>query len=648
MVIDVQRLNHVIPSQPISTSQVQQIQEVIEKSHQYFLQNQKSAGYWCFPLEADTTLVADYIMLCHYIDHIDPTLEKKAIQWIIDTQLEDGGWNIYHNGPSELNATVKCAFAMQLAGMDNSHEALRRAEDCLLRLGGLGNVNSYTRFYLGLFGQYPWNKLVSMPPELMFLPTSFYFNIYEISSWSRAILVPMSIIWSLKPIKTPPPTVDCSRWWLPKNIVRPNGKKLRHTFSWRTFFFTMDAIVKRSDRFYAPFTRKEALRRAESWMLERMSRGGGLAAIYPAMLNAIMALDSMGYDHDHPSFKNAFDEFMQLMVEEEDRLWFQPCFSPTWDTGMVMAALERSGMPEAHPALQKAAEWLVNQEIQIRGDWQIKNPYGPAGGWAFEYANDYYPDTDDTAMVLMALKDARMKVDQRREASIKRSTEWLLSMQSSDGGWGAFDVDNNKEILNMIPFADHNALLDPSTADVTARILEMLGEFGYDESFSPAARAIVYLKNQQEKDGSWYGRWGVNYIYGTWQVITGLAAVGVSTSEPCIQRAVEWLLKVQHDDGGWGESCKTYDDPSLKGIGPSTPSQTAWGLMGLLNGGVVEHPAVEKAVHYLLASQSPDGSWPEEEFTGTGFPRVFYLRYTGYRNYFPLMALGRYQKLKSR
>ncbi len=622
-----------------------EIQQAINKSHQFFLENQNSVGYWWALLEADSTLVADYIMLTHYVNKVDPHLEKKALKWILDTQLEDGGWNIYHNAPSEINATVKCLFAMQLAGMTDADPQCQKAREVILRLGGLAKVNSYTRFYLALFNQYPWSQIVSIPPELMFLPTSFYFNIYEISSWSRAILVPMSIIWSLKPIKQAPAHIDCSTWWT-SDESRP-VTSLRRALSWRNFFFALDRILKHSNRFYAPFTRREALRRAENWMNEHMSRGGGLAAIYPAMLNAIIALDALGYDQHHPMYQNAWDEFMRLMVEREDDLWFQPCFSPVWDTALTTAALERSGMAPDHPAIQRAVEWLINQEIPIRGDWQIKNPYGPASGWAFEFENDFYPDTDDSAMVLMAIEGARIPNEERRQAVMKRAVEWLLSMQSSDGGWGAFDVDNNKEVLNLIPFADHNALLDPSTADVTARILEMFGQFGYDLSFSPVSRAVKYLKELQEEDGAWYGRWGVNYIYGTWQVVTGLTRVGVPVTDPCIVRGVEWLIRHQNDDGGWGESCLTYEDPSLRGQGPSTPSQTAWALMGIMNGGVVDHDSVRNGIDYLVRTQLPTGNWDEQEFTGTGFPRVFYLRYTYYRNYFPLMALGLYQKLTS-
>ncbi len=619
------------------------VQNSIEKSHKFFIRNQKSAGYWCAQLEADSTLVADYLFLVHYIGSVDVKLQKKALRWITDTQLEDGGWNIYHYGPSELNATVKCAFAYQLAGVPHDDPRLTRAVDCLKRLGGLENVNSYTRFYLSLLGQIPWDHVVAIPPELMFLPTSFYFNIYEISSWSRAILVPMSMIWAQKPLKPAPPNVDCSTWWTKKE----KQASLRETFSWKTFFVTIDAILKRSNRFYAPFTRREAMRRAENWMIEHMSRGGGLAAIYPAILNSIIALDSMGYEKNHPTYQEAYQEFMNLMVEEEDCLWFQPCLSPVWDTAIATAALERSGMPSDHPTVTKAADWLINQEITIRGDWQIKNPYGPASGWAFEFDNDFYADTDDSAMVLMAINGAKLENQERQQGVLKRGLEWLLSMQSSDGGWGAFDVDNNKEILNLIPFADHNALLDPSTADVTSRILEMIGDFGYDLNFSPVARAVKFLRSQQESDGAWYGRWGVNYIYGTWQVVTGLTRVGVPTNDECIQRGVNWLLQHQNKDGGWGETCATYDDPGLRGQGLSTPSQTAWALMGVMNGGLAEHEAVSRGIDYLARNQREDGSWFEEEFTGTGFPKVFYLRYTYYRNYFPLMALGVYQTLRN-
>jgi squalene-hopene/tetraprenyl-beta-curcumene cyclase len=626
-----------------SRDSVDQLDQAIASSQHFFFSTQKSAGYWVFDLENDSTIVADYIYLMHYIGQIDEERQQKAVNHILSIQLEDGGWNIYFGGPSELNATVKCAFALQLAGYTHDHPALKKAGECIVRHGGLQKVHSYNRFYLGLFGQFPWEQVVAIPPELMFLPTSFYFNIYEISSWSRVILVPMSILWALKPIKTPPATVDCSPWWAEKN--GKNGNLFRDTFSWKTFFFTIDAILKRSNRFYAPFTRREALRRAEAWMLDHISRGGGLGAVFPSMQNTVMALHALGYDPDHPVFQNAVRELLDLMVETTDKIWFQPCFSPVWDTAMVTAALERSGLGTDHPVIQKGAEWLLNQEVTFKGDWQVKNPYGPTGGWAFEYENDFYPDTDDTAMVLMALVEARIPNQKRLEAAIHRGLEWMLSMQSSDGGWGAFDVDNDKEVFNLIPFADHNALLDPSTADLTGRILECLGAFGYDQDFSPATRAILFLRKTQEPDGSWYGRWGVNYIYGTWQVLTGLTSIGVPSHDIAIQRAINWFIQYQHEDGGWGETCLTYDDPSQKGKGPSTPSQTAWALLGLMNGRSDNRESIRRGIQYLINTQKPDGTWDEEEFTGTGFPKVYYLRYTGYRNYFPLMALGKYRSL---
>ncbi|MBD3265839.1 squalene--hopene cyclase [bacterium] len=619
------------------------VRKSIEAARNFFLSKQTEEGYWIFDLENDSTIVADYVYLMHYVGQVDEKRQEKAINLLLKIQQEDGGWNIYYGGPSNLDATIKCAFALQLAGYDHSFPPLAKAGEFIRRMGGLQEVHSYNRFYLSLFGQFPWEKVVAIPPELMFLPTSFYFNIYEISSWSRVILVPMSIIWALKPIKTPPANVDCTPWW--SDRADKNGKNILDTFSWKTFFFTLDAILKRSNRFYAPFTRREALRRAESWMLDHISRGGGLGGVFPSMQNTIMALDALGYEADHPVMQGAMNDLLGLMVEREDDLWFQPCFSPVWDTAMVAGALERSGMEPEHPALRKSVEWLIDKEVRFKGDWQIKNPYAPAGGWAFEYENDFYPDTDDTAMVLMALKDARIPDEEKRQAAMHRGLEWLISMQSSDGGWGAFDVDNNKEIFNLIPFADHNALLDPSTADLTGRVLECLAALGHNQDFEPANRAIKFLLNQQEADGSWYGRWGVNYIYGTWQVITGLTAIGLPTEHPSIQRGVQWLLRHQLEDGGWGETCATYDDPDQKGKGPSTPSQTAWALLGLMNGGAGSHEAVTRGIRYLITTQKTDGSWDEKEFTGTGFPKVYYLRYTGYRNYFPLMALGKYATL---
>ncbi len=642
MVLELQQTRHdrplTSPDRLLST-----IGQSIEASQKALLDMQHPEGFWEKPLGADTTLVSDYVMLMHYLGEIDENLQKKAVNRLLREQLEDGGWNIYHGGPSELNATIKASLALQMTGYAPDHPVLKKSAKCICRLGGIEKTNSYTRFYLALFGLISWSWVPAILPEVMFLPTSFYFNIYEISSWSRAILVPMSIVWSQKPFCKPPENVDISMWWI-NDKGGQKGPEPGPVFSWRRFFETVNKFLQTSEGLYSPFTRREALRRAKRWMLERIESSEGLAAIYPAMLNAVIALDTLGYERDHPTFQHAYKCFMDLMVEGDTELAFMPCTSPVWNTAMTVAALCRSGLKPDHPALHKGADWLMDQEVRMKGDWQIKNPYGPASGWCFEFGNPYYPDCDDTAKVLMALDGVFYEDSTQKREVMERAVEWLLSMQNSDGGWGAFDVDNNKEILNHIPFADHNALLDPSTADVTTRVLECLGQLGYDMESPIVRRAVEYTRKQQEYDGAWYGRWGVNYIYGTWQVIVGLRTVGIDADDDAIQRGAKWLLQCQNEDGGWGESIQTYDDPHLRGQGESTASQTAWALMGLVAAGYADHAAVERGVNYLTGTQKEDGTWDEDYYTGTGFPRVFYLRYTMYRDYFPLMALGRIQE----
>ena len=638
MVLDIQH-SETTPA-PASTELYSEVELSILAAQTALLEMQDPIGYWEVPLEADTTLVSDYVMLVHYLGEVDEAKELKAVTRLRRQQLEDGGWSIYPGGPSELNATVKAALALQLAGVSDDDSAAVAATRCIQRLGGIEGTKTYTRFYLALFGLIPWKWVPAILPEVMFLPTSFYFNIYEISSWSRAILVPMSIIWSKKPYKRPPTGVDVTDWWVSHT---PDGRPpdRGHVFSWRRFFHSINSLLQTSEGLYSPFTRREALRRAKRWMVERVENSEGLAAIYPAMLNSIIALDALGYGRKHPVFQHAMKTYMDLLIEKDDEIVFMPCKSPVWNTAIATAALSRSGLAPDHPQLIKATDWLLEQEVRAKGDWQIKNPYGPASGWCFEFGNPYYPDTDDTAMVLMAIDSVIHPDEFRCRESLDRGLEWLLSMQNSDGGWGAFDVENCKSVLNHIPFADHNALLDPSTADLTGRILECLGQLGYDGDCSEVRRAIDFLVREQEADGAWYGRWGVNYIYGTWQAIVGLRAIGEPVENEAIQRGGTWLLEHQNPDGGWGETIQSYDDASLRGSGPSTPSQTAWALMGAAAAGHSQHPAVLRGAEYLARTQRPDGTWNEEYFTGTGFPRVFYLGYPMYRDYFPLMALGR-------
>ncbi|MBI3292322.1 MAG: squalene--hopene cyclase [Elusimicrobia bacterium] len=543
---------------------------------------------------------------------------------------------------------------MKLAGYAPEAEPLQRARACIEGLGGIHQVNSYSKLYMALFGLYDWKGVPAIPPELMVFPSWFYFNIYEMSAWTRGIVIPLSIVWAMKPRCEPPPHgrldelfPEGQPHWVPVVGHPTPGERL---FSWRRFFLWWDRGLKWLEGKGPHWVRVKALQRAEAWMRQRFEHSGGLGAIFPPMVNAVLAMKALGYSDDHPWVRHHMEELARFELDHGETLEIQPCFSPVWDTALSSLALAESGLPPDHPALVRAARWLIQKEIRIPGDWQVKNATGPVGGWFFEFENAFYPDTDDTAMVLLALRRIYLEgsLAQEREKAYLRGLNWLLSMQSADGGWGAFDINNTKAIFEKIPFADHNAMIDPPTADITGRVLELLGQVGYDRSYRPVQRAIEFLKREQEADGSWYGRWGVNYLYGTWQVLRGLTSVGEDVRDATIQQALQWFRSVQRPDGGWGETCATYDDPKEKGQGPSTPSQTAWALMAFLTCGVVNDPSVERGLQYLLSTQRPDGSWDEEEFTGTGFPKVFYLGYTYYRHYFPLLALGMYRRQRQR
>jgi squalene-hopene/tetraprenyl-beta-curcumene cyclase len=484
----------------------------------------------------------------------------------------------------------------------------------------------------------------AIPPELMLFPNWFYLNIYEMSSWTRAIVIPLTILYAHKPC-----------WSLPTHarvdeLFRDPARKMaafdwdQLLFSWRNFFLSLDRAFKLYERLPWKPLRQRALRQARQWLLEHLERSDGLGAIYPAMLNAVFALVALGYEPDDPLTAREIGQLSRFEIEEGDTLRVQPCRSPVWDTAIAMVALEEAGLPPDHPALVQAARWLLEKQLLGPGDWQINNRDADPGGWAFEFRNDFYPDVDDTAFVLMALQRVDYPDRPGMEQAIRRGLAWMLSMQNRDGGWGAFDRDNNRHILRQVPFADHNAMIDPSTADVTARVIECLGRFGWPASHPIIQRALAFLLRDQAPDGSWYGRWGVNFVYGTSGVLRALDALALSAHQFC-QRAVDWLRAVQNPDGGFGESIASYYDPGLKAKGSSTPSQTAWGLIGLLAASETTDPVVARAAAHLIAQQNPDGSWDEQEFTGTGFPCVFYLKYHLYRNYFPLYALARYRNL---
>ncbi len=627
----------------VAPSLEERLSQAIERGAEHLLSLQKQEGYWLGELEADTTLESDYIFYLHILGKAEPERIAKLANYVRTRQLPDGGWNIYYGGPSELNATVKAYVALQLAGDSVEVPHMRKACERAKALGGLEASNSYVRFYLALVGAVDWKMTTAVPPELMLLPNWFAFNVNEMSSWTRGIVIPLSILYAIKP-----------RWSLGVELTvdelfQTPGRGAtafdwdREFFTWKNFFLLADRTYKVYDRVMPAKLkplRGRAMRQAQKWLLDHLQNSEGLGAIYPAMMNAIFALIAMGQGPDDPLTAREIAELGKFEIEESNAIRVQPCVSPVWDTAIVIVALAEAGVPADHPAMVKAAEWLLDMQIFKSGDWQTKVRGVEPAGWAFEFSNDWNPDVDDTAFVLMALQRVEIPDSARMQTAVKKGIAWLLAMQNHDGGWGAFDRDNDKWVLTKIPFADHNAMIDPATADVTARVLECLARFGWRSEHPAVRRAEEFLKRDQKADGSWYGRWGVNYVYGTGGVLRALEAAGMAARD-CVKRGVEWLKRIQNTDGGYGESIASYDDESQKAKGASTASQTAWGLIGLLAAGEQESESTSRAVEYLLSHQNSDGSWDEAEFTGTGFPRVFYLKYHLYRNSFPVYALGR-------
>jgi squalene-hopene/tetraprenyl-beta-curcumene cyclase len=607
---------------------------------------QHEEGYWCGELEADTTLESDYLVLHTLLGTVDPVRFQKAANWIIQHQNEDGGWSICPTGPSNISVSVKAYFALKLAGYQADHPALERAREKILALGGVTEVNTFAKIYLCFFGQYDYDAVPAIPPEIVLFPKWFWFNLYEISSWSRAILVPLSICYAKKPFKKIPRKMGIEELFvggMQKSRMRLRwSKKL---VSWRNFFLCLDRMTHWFERVHIRPLRSIALKSAEKWMLERFEMSDGLAGIYPSIMNSAIAMRCLGYSVDDPQVIRALDEFERLGIEEGDTFRMQPCLSPVWDTAYAMFALAEAGVAANDPRMVKCADWILQKQVRNPGDWQIKNKTGKPGGWYFEFNNEFYPDVDDTAMVCLALSRVEHPNGRYQRESVQRAIDWVLSMQCKNGGWASFDKDNDRMVFQHVPFADHNAMLDPATVDITGRTLEMMAAYGYDKNHPAVKKAIQFLRDEQEPDGSWFGRWGVNYIYGTFLVLRGLEAIGVDNHEPFIQQAAEWLRMMQNPDGGWGESCGSYDDVALHGVGPSTPSQTAWAILGLLAVGDTRSDSVARAIAYLLRTQKEDGSWDEPHYTGTGFPRVFYLNYHLYRQYFPLLALTTYAKV---
>jgi squalene-hopene/tetraprenyl-beta-curcumene cyclase len=634
------------PQVQVADSLLAASSEAARRAAGYLLRTQHEDGYWWAELTADTTLESDYILLQLWLHPPvngvwgPPTrpLIDKAVESILARQLPDGGFNIYPQGPSDVSATVKAYFALKLAGLDHDHPRLAQARERILALGGIQAANSYVKVNLSLFDLFPREHAPAIPPEIVLLGEF----IYEMSSWTRAIVIPLAIVHGLNPRRPVPAGFDLKELFLPDasfQIARD-----REGYTWRNVFLRLDKVLKLWEKHGSKAIRARAIRKAAQWMLQHTGHSDGVAAIYPPMMYVIMALDLLGYPKECPERVEAQKHFDALMVNDDQRFFFQPCYSVVWDTAIAAFALGESSQPP-RDALRQCADWLLTKEVRRKGDWSVKRPKTEPSGWYFEFANEFYPDIDDTAMVLLALKRSPASRPEEQQSVERRAIQWLIDMQSKDGGWAAFDVDNDWRPLSFVPFADHNAMLDPTCPDITGRVLEALCAHGYGSSHPAVRKGVEYLIRTQEQDGSWYGRWGVDYIYGTFLALRGFAAAGVDDREVYVQRGLEWVRSIQNFDGGWGESCESYKLGSYVAA-QSTPSQTAWAVLALLAGGDTTSSSLQDGIDYLIRTQKSDGTWDEELATGTGFPQVFYLCYHLYRNSFPLLALNTFLKTR--
>lgn len=612
---------------------------------------QRDDGHFVFELEADATIPAEYVLMRHYLaEPVDVDLEAKIANYLRRIQSDDGGWPLFHAGVSNISASVKAYYALKMIGVGVDEPCMKKGRGWILSQGGASHSNVFTRNLLALFGVVPWTGVPVMPVEIMVLPRWFPFHIDKISYWARTVLIPLTVLNALKPKARNPKGVGIPELFtIPPDEVKVWPKGPHQKSPWSEIFGAIDRVLRVSEPYFPKSVRKRSIDKAVAFVTERLNGEDGLGGIFPAMVNSLLVYDALGYSKDHPDYQTARGSIEKLLTVKDDEAYCQPCLSPVWDTALSAHALLEVGGAEAESGSDRALKWLKPlQVLDTVGDWAATRPNIRPGGWAFQYANPYYPDTDDTAVVVMAMDraTARDGSDAYQEA-IARGREWVLGMQSKNGGWGAFDADNTYEYLNQIPFSDHGALLDPPTADVSARCVSMMAQLGDRRGQNyELDKAIDYLVRTQEKDGSWYGRWGMNYIYGTWSVLCALNAAGVDPSSSVVRKAVNWLLAIQNKDGGWGEDGESYS-LDYKGYepAPSTASQTAWALMGLMAAGEIEHPAVKRGIAYLTATQGGDGFWNEKRFTATGFPRVFYLRYHGYSKFFPMWALARYRNL---
>jgi squalene-hopene/tetraprenyl-beta-curcumene cyclase len=631
---------------------VSPLDTAVARATDAILAAQKADGHWVYELEADATIPAEYVLLVHYLgETANLELEQKIARYLRRIQLPGGGWPLFTDGAMDVSASVKAYFALKMIGDAEDADHMVRARQAILAAGGAESANVFTRILLALFGVVTWYAVPMMPVEITLLPKWFPFHLSKVSYWARTVIVPLLVLNAKRPVAKNPRGVRIDELFHGAPVSTGLNKRAEHqSKGWFSFFRAVDGVLRVTDPLFPNYLRQRAIDAAVAFVDERLNGEDGLGAIFPAMANAVMMYDVLGYPADHPHRAIARQSVEKLLVIHEDEAYCQPCLSPVWDTSLAAHALLETGEARAEEAARRGLEWLRPLQIlDVRGDWISRRPDTRPGGWAFQYANPHYPDVDDTAVVAMAMHRVDV-LDKTKvwDEPIARAREWVVGMQSSNGGWGAFEPENTQYYLNNIPFSDHGALLDPPTADVSGRCLSMLAQIGELPAASePARLAYNYILEEQEADGSWYGRWGMNFIYGTWTALCALNAAGLSHEDERMKRAVNWLVQIQNDDGGWGEDGTSYKlDYRGYERAASTASQTAWALLGLMAAGAVNHPAVARGVAYLQATQREHGLWDETRFTATGFPRVFYLRYHGYRKFFPLWALARYRNLK--
>jgi squalene-hopene/tetraprenyl-beta-curcumene cyclase len=607
--------------------------DAVEAAVGYLRRAQHPDGWWKGELETNVTMEAEDLLLRQFLGIVTAEELEQTARWIRSKQREDGSWATFYGGPADLSTTVEAWVALRLAGDDPADEHMAMAASFVIAAGGVESSRVFTRIWLALFGLWPWDALPTLPPELVLLPPWFPLNVYDFACWARQTVVPLTVVTTLRPVRPLPFGIEELRSGRPAPPPAP-------WMSWAGAFQRLDRVLAGYARHPFRSLRRHAMRRAAEWVLARQEADGSWGGIQPPWVYSILALHLLGYPLDHPSVRAGIAGLEGFVVREETpqgvvrRL--EACQSPVWDTALVLTAMLDAGVAADDESVVRAAQWLLSEEIQVPGDWSVRRPDLAPGGWAFEFANDGYPDTDDAAEVLLALRRTHAADD----PAVARGTTWVTGMQSRDGGWGAFDADNTSRLPNRLPFCDFGEVVDPPSADVTAHVVEMLAQAGLGES--PAARrGLSWLLAAQEPDGSWFGRWGANYVYGTGAVLPALVAVGLPTSHSAVRRGVAWLERYQAPDGGWGEDLRSYTDPEWKGRGTTTASQTGWALLGLLAGGG-SPAAIERGVRWLVERQLPDGTWDEPEYTGTGFPGDFYINYHLYRHVFPLTALGRY------